>query len=67
MEQSPRTFTHKDIQSLEIIARWSMSEFERQWLFNIKSNPEIIKQHPAIPSSPSASINPGFIHKINFK
>lgn len=32
MEQSPRTFTPRDIQCLELIARWSMSEFERQWL-----------------------------------
>ena len=62
MEQSPRTFTPKDIQSLEIIARWSMSEFERQWLFNIKSNPEVIKQHPAI-SSLSPAINPDLFTK----
>lgn len=34
MEQLPRTFTPKDIQSLEIIARWSMSEFERQFILN---------------------------------
>ncbi len=37
MEQLPRTFTPKDIQSLEIIARWSMSEFERQFMLNIAS------------------------------
>jgi signal transduction histidine kinase len=57
MEQSPRTFTHKDIQSLEIIARWSMSEFERQWLFNIKSTQEIIKQHSGNSPSQSAAIH----------
>ncbi len=38
MEQLPRTFSHKDIQSLEIIARWSMSEFEHQCLLNSKSS-----------------------------
>ncbi len=46
MEQSPRSFTHKDIQSLEIIARWSMSEFERQWL-NTKSSQETFNNYPA--------------------
>lgn len=38
MEQLPRTFTPKDIQSLEIIARWSMSEFERQFMLNSIAN-----------------------------
>ncbi|MBA2748833.1 MAG: GAF domain-containing protein [Tatlockia sp.] len=46
MEQSPRTFTSKDIQSLEIIARWSMSEFERQWLRDRNSEPETLKKYP---------------------
>lgn len=50
MEQSPRSFTHKDIQSLEIIARWSMSEFERQWLF-AKSSKETLSHHNANSSS----------------
>ncbi len=38
MEQSPRTFTTRDIQCLELIARWSMSEFERQWLVATQQN-----------------------------
>lgn len=38
MEQSPRTFTPRDIQCLELIARWSMSEFERQWLVTSQQN-----------------------------
>lgn len=46
MEQSPRTFTSKDIQSLEIIARWSMSEFERQWLRDRHSESETLKKYP---------------------
>ncbi|PSB35054.1 GAF domain-containing sensor histidine kinase [Chlorogloea sp. CCALA 695] len=52
MEQSPRTFTPKDIQSLEIIARWSMSEFERQWLSDRKSEPETLKKYPGNSSQP---------------
>jgi len=32
MEQKPRTFTSGEIKFLEIIARWSMSEFERNRL-----------------------------------
>ncbi len=46
MEQSPRTFTPKEIQSLEIIARWSMSEFERQWLLDRNSGSETLKKYP---------------------
>ena len=52
MEQSPRTFTPKDIQSLEIIARWSMSEFERQWLLDRHLEPETLKKYPANSSQP---------------
>ncbi len=52
MEQSPRTFTPKDIQSLEIIARWSMSEFERQWLLDRHSGSETLKKYPANSSQP---------------
>lgn len=52
MEQSPRTFTPKDIQSLEIIARWSMSEFERQWLSDRNSGLETLKKYPGNSSQP---------------
>jgi hypothetical protein len=52
MEQSPRTFTPKDIQSLEIIARWSMSEFERQWLLDRHLGSETLKKYPANSSQP---------------
>ena len=45
MEQSPRTFTSKDIQSLEIIARWSMSEFERQWLSDRPKESETLEKY----------------------
>ncbi len=39
MDLAPRSFTPRDIELLELIARWSMSEFERHHLTN---------QHPAI-------------------
>ncbi|WP_009630333.1 GAF domain-containing sensor histidine kinase [Synechocystis sp. PCC 7509] len=54
MEQLPRTFTAKDIQSLEIIARWSMSEFERLWLLDRKLNPESLNSYQATLSQPIA-------------
>lgn len=37
MSLSPRTFTSKDIQFLELMARWSMSEFERNQLLKRES------------------------------
>ncbi len=57
MEQLPRTFTPKDIQSLEIIARWSMSEFERQWLHNKFDDAETSNNCAASSSSPAISSN----------
>jgi signal transduction histidine kinase len=32
MELTPRTFSDQEIAFLELIARWSMSEYERNWL-----------------------------------
>lgn len=37
MERKPRNFTEQDIAFLQIIARWSMSEFERNRLLHRKS------------------------------
>lgn len=48
MEQSPRTFTPRDIQCLELIARWSMSEFERQWLVTNQPPAAIRKEEPLL-------------------
>ncbi|XGV95575.1 MAG: histidine kinase dimerization/phospho-acceptor domain-containing protein [Leptolyngbya sp. BL-A-14] len=40
MDLRPHLFTHKDIEFLELTARWSMSEFERQQtLKNLSSSP----------------------------
>ncbi len=36
MERSPRIFTIRDIEFLELMARWSMSEFERNWLLKFQ-------------------------------
>ncbi len=62
MEQSTRAFSHKDIQSLEVIARWSMSEFERQWLLSNRSGKETIERHSPN-SSQSTSINRDLLTK----
>jgi signal transduction histidine kinase len=37
MDLSPRQFTHQDVEFLQIIARWSMSEFERNRLLQKSS------------------------------
>lgn len=37
MELSPRQFTHQDIDFLQLMARWSMSEFERDQLLKQQS------------------------------
>lgn len=41
MDTKPRDFTNKDIEFLQIIARWSMSEFERNYLLQVISNSDI--------------------------
>jgi len=38
MDRSPRTFTIRDIEFLELMARWSMSEFERNWLLKLQDH-----------------------------
>ena len=43
MDLVPRTFTSKEIQYLEIVARWSISEFERNSLLTAKVREEIVK------------------------
>ncbi len=41
MDLTPRTFTNRDIQFLELMARWSMSEFERNRL--LKRQTEVVE------------------------
>ncbi|NMG07331.1 GAF domain-containing sensor histidine kinase [Brasilonema sp. UFV-L1] len=41
MDTKPRNFTGKDIEFIQVIARWSMSEFERNRLLETTSNPTL--------------------------
>ncbi|MTJ10007.1 MULTISPECIES: GAF domain-containing sensor histidine kinase [unclassified Anabaena] len=43
MDRQPRNFTTRDIEFLQIIARWSMSEFERNRLLKDNSEPRTVK------------------------
>ena len=36
MDRLPRTFTVRESEFLELMARWSMSEFERNWLLKLQ-------------------------------
>lgn len=63
MEQLPRTFTPKEQQSLEIIARWSMSEFERLWLLSTKSS----SQDTSTQRYPATSSRPIYINQKNLE
>ncbi|MBV9387632.1 MAG: GAF domain-containing sensor histidine kinase [Chroococcidiopsidaceae cyanobacterium CP_BM_ER_R8_30] len=42
MNLSPRTFTARDIQFLELMARWSMSEFERNQLLKERESKRLV-------------------------
>ncbi|MBD2292244.1 GAF domain-containing sensor histidine kinase [Anabaena sphaerica FACHB-251] len=55
MDRKPRNFTEREIEFLQIIARWSMSEFERNRLLQGKSHNNTIKSIPS-KSIPSKSI-----------
>lgn len=51
MDRKPRNFTERDIEFLQIIARWSMSEFERNRLLQSKSHKSNIRNTPSLPFS----------------
>ncbi len=46
MDLVPRNFTNRDIEFLQIIARWSMSEFERNRLLMARKQEKISHQSP---------------------
>ncbi len=46
MDLVPRNFTNRDVEFLQIIARWSMSEFERNRLLQATSESNISKSPP---------------------
>jgi signal transduction histidine kinase len=45
MDRQPRSFSNRDIEFLQVIARWSMSEFERNRLLQNSPEPENIKSN----------------------
>lgn len=49
MDLVPRNFTPRDIEFLQIIARWCMSEFERNRLVQVKPEKSIYKSTPSLP------------------
>ena len=50
MDVVPRQFSHQDMTFLELMARWSMSEYERRWL-----QQQIEASHPTKPVQPNGS------------
>jgi signal transduction histidine kinase len=59
MDLVPRNFTSRDIEFLQIIARWSMSEFERNRLLQGKSEKTTFKSAPIL-----SSFNDEYTHNI---
>ena len=61
MDLVPRDFTHRDIQFLELTARWSMSEFERKRLLKLQSttteSASLKSAHEASASLPASTAN----------
>jgi signal transduction histidine kinase len=47
MDRKPRNFTERDIEFLQIIARWCMSEFERNRLLQNKSEKSTVQSIPS--------------------
>jgi signal transduction histidine kinase len=70
MDLVPRNFTTRDIEFLQIIARWSMSEFERNRLLQGKTEIIVPKSTPSLllneDSSSEIRINPSTF-KEDFK
>ncbi|MBD2778535.1 GAF domain-containing sensor histidine kinase [Iningainema tapete] len=56
MDLMPRNFTNRDIDFLQIIARWSMSEFERNRLLQANSKTYTLKASSSL-SRPEANIS----------
>ncbi len=59
MDRSPRTFTIRDIEFLELMARWSMSEFERNWLLKLQEQGRLgTPSAPGVPQAPPLLLCP---------
>ncbi len=65
LHSEPRDFTEKDVQSLELVARWCVSEFERDQAIasnaaSSQANQQTISNSNIAPLSPSSSNNISF-------
>jgi signal transduction histidine kinase len=57
MDLVPRNFTKLDIEFLQITARWSMSEFERNRLFLVKTEKNPNKSQSSLPFQDDSATN----------
>ncbi|MFQ3616289.1 MAG: GAF domain-containing sensor histidine kinase [Cyanobacteriota bacterium] len=60
----PRDFSTREVELLELIARWSMSEYERNYLLRRSPQPTIKSPKGAIASSPTHSIKADLIAQM---
>ncbi len=72
MDRSPRTFTIRDIKFLELMACWSMSEFERNWLLKLQvqdntGEREIEREGVEVPHPLNLSLPPDPLSTIQVK
>jgi signal transduction histidine kinase len=78
MDRQPRNFTERDIEFLQIIARWSMSEFERNRLLQGKLQTASSRNIPGLPfpqeqiidlkiSPPNLNTNSGSTQQIKLE
>lgn len=57
MDLQPRLFSTKEIEFLELTARWSISEYERNHLMKAKEMEQLVAYNPPPPASTQASAN----------
>jgi signal transduction histidine kinase len=57
MDRKPRSFTERDIEFLQIIARWSMSEFERNRLLQQASLPQANRSKDIHSANPEYTVD----------
>lgn len=70
MDRSPRTFTIRDIKFLELMACWSMSEFERNWLLKLQVQENIGEEkieREVVPHPLNLSLPPDPLSTIQVK
>lgn len=74
MDQNPRTFTQRDVEFLQLTARWGMSEFERQRTHQSLAKPAeaafTLSQPPDMLHRVTAAlpdVEPGFAHRLTLE